>query len=521
MGSQAKVNTVFQTQFRWKSAAPQTFDPRPWKLGTFLLFWALVYIILQRWWSLDLGVLYDEAYTAINYAWKGWGVSLTTYDVPNNHVLNSMLVGSLLRWFGPSAWALHLFSFLSFCYVAIIGWRLCQTGTAKFLWVALLCAPVSLVHYSIEARGYMPSAAFLLLAWRQMVTHRERNLLRVGRGDYGALHWSLFWTLCGCLTLPSHIYFALIPFVANFHWRRRALLFSELSRSLVWGAATVAVYVPIVIYVLGFGVTMPGDKFQWSQSVGVLIPAAAHIVGVVARESWGLLPAAVILGLFVSGTRRSLVCVLLVPWLVTLATQTVLPFERSWVAGWILLSLLAAQGASEVLNKLRPEVLLRALLIILLGATLWQHQSSLQRVQSEFSHQGNLQAAERALTGMIRPGDFLALSVDSKDQMQFLSLAQTTSFLQWRLYPIQEDWHLGLFLVYDGSTPLAKPVPTSRVFLLRDYRPYHDLSELRDWSFVEASESTSEKSPTEIWSLANGANRRAIHLMRFQSTADH
>jgi hypothetical protein len=80
-------------------------DPRPiyWLLGVITLI-----ALILRLFSINRPIGYDEAYTFIYFASKHFKYILADYHAPNNHILNSLLIGISYRIFGSHVWIVRL-----------------------------------------------------------------------------------------------------------------------------------------------------------------------------------------------------------------------------------------------------------------------------------------------------------------------------------------------------------------------------------------------------------------------------
>ncbi len=123
---------------------------------------------------------HDEAYTFVVFGSGSLFNTVTNYELPNNHVLNSILIFFSTHVFGIHPWAVRLPALIAGLLLIPAVYALARaiydpyTGLAGALLVAIL--PGSIL-YSTTARGYSLVALFTLLTlWLAIYLRREKNL---------------------------------------------------------------------------------------------------------------------------------------------------------------------------------------------------------------------------------------------------------------------------------------------------------------------------------------------------------
>ena len=151
---------------------------------------------------LDAPIRYDEAGTLFHFAGRPLWIGISYYPLPNNHILNTILVHFAVAWLGDQVWALRLPALLAglftlpatYLVMARLGWRragLVASGLAAVSWPMVL--------FATNARGYSLVGLFfalLILLTLYLREHREPAA------------WSL-WALCaglGCLAVPTMLF---------------------------------------------------------------------------------------------------------------------------------------------------------------------------------------------------------------------------------------------------------------------------------------------------------------------------
>ncbi|MBI3466949.1 MAG: glycosyltransferase family 39 protein [Planctomycetes bacterium] len=108
-------------------------------------------------------MLYDEAYSFLNFARRPLYQALVDYNNTNNHLLNTGLMHLAYCVAGQTDWALRLPAFVAGVLTLPAGYffaRKTLGPAAALLGTALLATSPMLINYSVEARGYSMVALF-------------------------------------------------------------------------------------------------------------------------------------------------------------------------------------------------------------------------------------------------------------------------------------------------------------------------------------------------------------------------
>jgi hypothetical protein len=163
--------------------------------------------------GLDREVSHDEAYSWIAYASRPSAEIVSSYNLPNNHILHSLLMRASTRQLGEGEeWVLRVPAYVAgvaalpvAARVAVLAGGGAWAGPAAAAWLAVHPAHVG---YSRSARGYTLLMFFALLAWWGLL-----------RADVGVAGWTVFsvgsflaaWTLpSGAILLASLALVALV-----------------------------------------------------------------------------------------------------------------------------------------------------------------------------------------------------------------------------------------------------------------------------------------------------------------------
>ena len=156
------------------------------------------------------GMSHDESYTFIVFSSTSLFNIVTNYQLPNNHVLNSLLIYFSTHLFGIQPWAVRLPALLAGVLLVPATYAFAKTVYDKYtaLVGALLVAILpGAILYATTARGYSLVALFTVLTlWLADFLRRSKNLFA----------WSLLVLFCalGFYSVPVFLF----PFGMVFAW---------------------------------------------------------------------------------------------------------------------------------------------------------------------------------------------------------------------------------------------------------------------------------------------------------------
>lgn len=110
---------------------------------------------------------YDEAFSFLTYARHPVEAIVASYGLPNNHVLNTVLMHESWQLFGNHLWSIRLPAFVAGCSLAPAAYLAARRlyGRDAGLWAAGFAASAApLIDYSVVGRGYTLGLMFVLLA---------------------------------------------------------------------------------------------------------------------------------------------------------------------------------------------------------------------------------------------------------------------------------------------------------------------------------------------------------------------
>lgn len=150
---------------------------KPYVSWIFVVLSAILFVlVLIR--ALRVSITHDEAYTYIHYVKQNW-LGIILYKpphIPNNHILNTLLIKVSTGIFGLSPWALRLpnilFSILFFWYAGALAKKFRFPGIQILAFLALVLQ-VYFFDYFALARGYGMALSLSLASIYHFYCYRE------------------------------------------------------------------------------------------------------------------------------------------------------------------------------------------------------------------------------------------------------------------------------------------------------------------------------------------------------------
>jgi uncharacterized membrane protein len=197
---------------------------------------------------------HDESYTFVVFSSTSLFNTLTNYHLPNNHVLNSLLIYFSTHIFGIQPWAVRLPALLAGLLLIPATYALAKTVYDKYtaLISALLVAILpGAILYATTARGYSLVALFTILTlWLANFLRNSKNLFA----------WSMLvlFSALGFYSVPVFLF----PFGMVFAWLFFENLYAQLGEydsrinflkhwllaGFCTAVLTLILYTPIFIY---------------------------------------------------------------------------------------------------------------------------------------------------------------------------------------------------------------------------------------------------------------------------------
>jgi hypothetical protein len=331
---------------------------------------ALIAIVLVgiavRLMFLDRPMQLDEAYTYNEYASKPVLDGISWYTLPNNHLLNTLLIHVSTALLGNQRWVVRLPALAAGLGVIVATFALVDRlggRTVALLATALVAASAPQIDYSTNARGYTLVGAIALV-----LALKAERILSDSRGGR-ARDWVWFTVLpaLGCFAIPIMVY----PYGGIVLWMllvgRRAVRLDRLVFSGV-----VAVLLAVVLYIPALGRTglarVTANPYVAPQPLGRVVVELPGSLGLAWRH-WNsdlpralaglfLLACAAALARFLAGRsgRAAPSGLLLAVLGFSLAAgllQRVVPYDRVWLFAQPLYAAAVAEGLSWGLDRLR------------------------------------------------------------------------------------------------------------------------------------------------------------------------
>jgi hypothetical protein len=431
---------------------------------------------------------HDESYTVMTFADSIWH-AVTDYSLPNNHVLNSILIHLSVKIWGVAPWSVRLPAFLAGILaipcVYLLAKRLYDPWTG--LTAALLTAfSPALVLYSTSARGYALVVLFTLILLILGDTVRSQN-------NYFAWGLIALVSALGMYTVPVMLF----PFAILFTWllleyllanplpsaTRLEFLRSWLFTGLAAALLTLLLYSPILIFtglqkLLLNGFVAP---LQWKD-----IPDTWRARFIDTWKEWTHAVPVVVVFLILAGCVLSLVlhkrlaknrvplqlaAVLAV--MTLLVVQRYNPWARVWIYAQPLVFMWGAAGTIGLVRTVRFKALRNVpLSAVLFGlaflAGCFSALRTVPTLPARWAAQGDLEQAVVYLKGQMQENDFVIVDWPDDAPLWFY-------FLEYGI----SNAHLDRRIPFERALVVVEPVhqqTVESVLAARD--PQQDVSYL-------------------------------------------
>ena len=398
-----------------------------WMLGVI----TLCGMALRLFW-INRPIGYDEAYTFISFASRQFKYILADYHVPNNHILNSLLIGIAYRILGSHTWIVRLPAIIASVLIIPASYftaRKFFSRNQALAVSAVLAIYPSFVHSTANGRGYMLVILFsFVLANIAGLLIKKQNLTAL-------LAYAITGAL-GFYSIPIFLYpmagislwVAVTYLIINEPWRdRMSKLAIFLGACLVSGLLTLILYSPVIIFGTGLNSILNNDIVKsrdWSSFIESLNPRIIKI-----QEDWKKdLPLSIQYllsgGFFISlifyrkasKQKLPLQLFLFLAIAILLVLQRIAPLPRIWmylelfcvffsVAGlaWVVEMLFIKMAKETFFNRIFPmAALLFTIAILVNSAVNTQNPSAIadQTVQPE-------QVAAEYIASHLKTGDII------------------------------------------------------------------------------------------------------------------
>jgi len=341
----------------------------------------------------------DESTTYLNFTSRPFSEALSSYGIPNNHLLNTALSRVSILIFGNSPVVLRLPSLIAGCLTILAGYAFARSAYSKevaLLTAALIAAASYMIDYSSVSRGY----SFVSTGFMAMLA--LASLLRANWNTFAAV------LLAGVGALSMYaIPIAAYPLAVTFVWLGASLLLEKRGQvvgsigrdfilsGLLTVVFTALLYLPVILRAGHLSILQMAEPQTWNDFVGYY-RYSLPLIGSLWNQDlpdWAVyvLLAAAVIGVIFHWrmTRYAIPVVLvgfvLVPALV-IATRTVVPGERIWSFLLPLYLTAAAAGMVFVIDQARRVIpvwalqmtllALPLLLVLIQSVRVYQHEST-------------------------------------------------------------------------------------------------------------------------------------------------
>lgn len=349
-----------------------------------LLLIIFFYGIILRYNYIHQPIRYDEATTYLLFASKPIYFGLSVYPAPNNHLFNTFLMHCFVNIFGNDPWVLRLPAFIFGSLTIIISYFFAQVYYNKFAGLLVACfvsTSSMLIEYSCNGRGYT------IIVFLSLVIFLFVVYLRNNKNKFAWLLFS-FITALGYYTIPimlySHIISVFLFYVMSNEDKSVAkiyLLKNIFYYSIIILLLSITLYMPVII-VSGVGAivnnnyvkSMPIEKFiknigisfietynQWNRDIHPIIKiiiSMSFILSTIYYKN-------------ISRYKFNLALWVIMPTLIILIIQRVVPFTRVWLFILPIYFAIAFSGIGYLIEKSkiseRNKICIIYALIIVIG----------------------------------------------------------------------------------------------------------------------------------------------------------
>ena len=369
-----------------------------WILGAITLVGMAIRVL-----RLNRPILYDEAFTFIQYASRSFKYILASYSAPNNHIFHTILVGIAYRLFGGQPWILRLPAFTA----GMLGIPATYLTARRFFSApqslaasALFAIAAGFINYSTNGRGYTMIILFALLLanFGAILVQKQSKSALIAYGLTGAL---------GFYTIPVFLYpmagislWVAVTYLAEkdswqSKWRRLGIFLAVCTAS---GLLTLFLYSPVIFFGTGFE-SIVGNEVVKALSWPDFMDGVGTRIAIT-WDNWmkGISPLeqtmlaggfliSLVLYWKVSRQKLPMQILLALAIAILLLVQRVTPFGRVFLYLEAFYLMFAAAGliwlADVLLQKvagqpLRDALLTTSILLLLIGAFVgtWQKERS-------------------------------------------------------------------------------------------------------------------------------------------------
>ena len=402
-------------------------DPKPiyWILGVLTICGLILRALV-----INHPIGYDEAYTFIYFASRSFKYILADYHAPNNHILNSILVGIAYRILGNQTWIVRvpalIASVLSIPAAYFMARRFYSSNQALAAAAVLAIYP-SLIQSTANGRGYMLVIlfSFLLANIAGILVNKPDRTALIAYALTGAL---------GFYSIPIFLY----PMAGISLWvvttdlieeaprdKKLSQILTFLGACLGSGLLALVLYSPVILFGTGLNSIINNDIVApqtWSNFIDSLHPRITRTwAGWIADLSLAiryLLSGGFLLSvIFYRKASNQKLPMQLFLWLaiaIILVLQRVIPLPRIWVFLEIFCVIFSIVGATWLVEILAQKVIGQNLfdkifpfIILLLTLAIFINTILIRQSPAAVAERGKMpeQYAADYLAAHLQPGD--------------------------------------------------------------------------------------------------------------------
>ena len=267
-----KVIMLNRKGIKWKqflealrNALVHLFLPAKDSAYVYFLLGGITFLsIVLRLYYIDNAIGYDEAYTFIRFSSKPFKFALADYHAPNNHILNSLLIGVAYRLLGNHLWIVRVPAFIAsvlsvpMAFVAVR--RFFKVHQALAVAVTLAVSQTFILN-AVNGRGYPLIILFSLLLANLagLLVKEESRFVLIAYAITGALGFytiPIFLYPMAGISLWVAVTYLTAPEPWKARWRKVGVF---LLACVASGLLTLLLYSPVIIFGTGFKSLVAND----------------------------------------------------------------------------------------------------------------------------------------------------------------------------------------------------------------------------------------------------------------------
>ncbi len=321
-------------------------------------------ILTIVYYSINLPMSYDEAFTYLNFSSKNLIISLTYYPAPNNHILHSLLT-NITNFIFPNfpLFSSRLPTIIVSLMIYLIGMYSIKkhfNQNVSIASVGIFSVLLMNLYYGYMSRGYALILLFFIASF-----HFALNIIK-NQNNVRDWVWLTIFSVLGFFTMPSYLYaFATLNAILLFLTFKKSVFINQVKYSVITFIATTILYLPTVI-VSGLN-SLTNNQFVAPKSREVVFSKLPEFLFQTLEHLSGVNPIFLLSIIIISllllfrnkdwfHTKIFTLFLIMPPFL--LLTHSVIPFSRTFNYYGFIIVLLFCISIHSFLEKIKINTLI-------------------------------------------------------------------------------------------------------------------------------------------------------------------